>query len=210
MGGFDPAIFLYNEDLDWCWRVREAGWAIALEPAVVVNHHGGASGRNPRSWRGRVGMAGMAYVVRKHRGWGYLTIFALARSAGFFLSWLLQGTAGVVILILGSVRVDMHDSLEKLERPVAGPLEAVPGSPWENGYNESFNAKLRDEFLNGEIFYTLPEAVVLVEQWRRLYNTVRLHSACGGRPPAPETIKPSPWFLKMPQLQGPPMAVGLT
>ena len=62
-----------------------------------------------------------------------------------------------------------------------------PGNPWENGYNESFNAKLRDEFLNGEIFYTLPEAVVLVEQWRRLYNTVRPHSACGGRPPAPRT-----------------------
>ena len=70
-------------------------------------------------------------------------------------------------------------------------LYIEPGSPWENGYNESFNGKLRDEFLNGEIFYTLPEAVVLVEQWRRLYNTVRPHSACGGRPPAPETIRPS-------------------
>jgi putative transposase len=85
-----------------------------------------------------------------------------------------------------------------------------PGSPWENGYNESFNGKLRDEFLNGEIFYTLHEAVVLVEQWRRLYNTVRPHSACGGRPPAPEAIKPSPWFLRMPELQGPPMAAALT
>ena len=85
-----------------------------------------------------------------------------------------------------------------------------PGSPWENGYNESFNGKLRDEFLNGEIFYTLSEAVVLVEQWRRLYNTVRPHTACGGRPPAPEAIKPSPWFLRMPELQGPPMAAGLT
>ena len=74
----------------------------------------------------------------------------------------------------------------------------------------SFNSKLRDEFLNGEIFYTLPEAVVLVEQWRRLYNTVRPHSAWGGRPPAPETIRPSPWFLRMPQLQGPPLALGLT
>ena len=89
-------------------------------------------------------------------------------------------------------------------------LHIEPGSPLENGYNESFNAKLRDEFLNGEIFYTLPEAVVLVEQWRRLYNTVRPHSACGGHPPAPETIKPSPWFLRMPQLQGPQMAAGLT
>ena len=81
-------------------------------------------------------------------------------------------------------------------------LYIAPGSPWENGYNESFNGKLRDEFLNGEIFYTLPEATVLVEQWRRLYNTVRPHRAHGGLPPAPETIKPSPWFLRMPQLQG--------
>ena len=48
-----------------------------------------------------------------------------------------------------------------------------PGSPWENGYNESFNGKLRDELLNGEIFYSLAEAAVLVEQWRREYNTVR-------------------------------------
>ena len=88
-------------------------------------------------------------------------------------------------------------------------LYIAPGSPWD-GYNESFNGKLRNEFLNGEIFYTLPEAVVLVEQWRRVYNTVRPHSACGGLPPAPEALKPSPWFLRMPQLQGPPMASGLT
>ena len=85
-----------------------------------------------------------------------------------------------------------------------------PGSPWENGYNESFNGKLRNEFLNGEIFYTLHEAVVLVEQWRRLYNTIRPHTAYGGRPPAPEAIKPSNWFLRMPVLQGPPMVQGLT
>jgi transposase InsO family protein len=66
------------------------------------------------------------------------------------------------------------------------------------------------EFLNGEIFYTLPEAVVLIEQWRRLYNTVRPHSAYGGRPPAPETVKPADWFLRMPQLLGPRTAQGLT
>ena len=89
-------------------------------------------------------------------------------------------------------------------------LYIAPGSPWENGYNESFNGKLRDEFLNGEIFYTLPEATVLVEQWRRVYNTVRPHSACGRLPPAPEALKPSPWFLRIPQLQGPQTAAGLT
>jgi len=61
-----------------------------------------------------------------------------------------------------------------------------PGSPWENGFNESFNGKLRDELLNGEIFYTLREAKVLIEQWRQHYNMIRPHSALNYRPPAPE------------------------
>lgn len=61
-----------------------------------------------------------------------------------------------------------------------------PGSPWKNGYNESFNGKLRDELLNGEIFYTLQEAQVLIEWWRQHYNQVRPHSALGYKPPAPE------------------------
>ncbi len=65
-----------------------------------------------------------------------------------------------------------------------------PGSPWENGYCESFNARFRDELLNGEIFYTLNEARVVIEEWRRHYNTVRPHSALGWKPPAPETIIP--------------------
>ncbi|UWP91489.1 IS3 family transposase [Aliiroseovarius crassostreae] len=63
-----------------------------------------------------------------------------------------------------------------------------PGSPWENGYCESFHARLRDELLNGEIFYSLREAQILIEQWRKHYNTRRPHSALGYRPPAPETI----------------------
>lgn len=62
-----------------------------------------------------------------------------------------------------------------------------PGSPWENGYRESFNGKMRDELLNGEIFYTLKEAQILIEQWRVHYNTKRPHSALGYRPPALET-----------------------
>jgi transposase InsO family protein len=61
-----------------------------------------------------------------------------------------------------------------------------PGSPWENGYCESFNGKLRDELLNGEIFYTLKEAKTMIEAWRRHYNTVRPHSSLHYRPPAPE------------------------
>ncbi len=67
-----------------------------------------------------------------------------------------------------------------------------PGSPWENGYNESFNGKLRDELLNTEIFYTLKEAKVLIGRWRQHYNTVRPHSSLGYRPPAPEAILPRP------------------
>ena len=65
-----------------------------------------------------------------------------------------------------------------------------PGSPWENGYCESFNARFRDELLNSEIFFSLHEAQILIERWRRHYNTVRPHSALGYRPPAPEAIIP--------------------
>ena len=65
-----------------------------------------------------------------------------------------------------------------------------PGSPWENGYIESFIGKLKDELLNREIFYTLIEARVLIESWRQHYNTKRPHSSIGYRPPAPEAIKP--------------------
>jgi transposase InsO family protein len=61
-----------------------------------------------------------------------------------------------------------------------------PGSPWENGYCESFNSKLRDELLNGEIFTTMTEAQIIIEQWRREYNEVRPHSSLGYLPPAPE------------------------
>ena len=66
----------------------------------------------------------------------------------------------------------------------------VPGSPWENGYCESFNAPFRDELLNGETFYTLWEAQIIIEQWGCHYNKNRPHSALGFRPPAPAAIIP--------------------
>jgi putative transposase len=75
---------------------------------------------------------------------------------------------------------------EWLGRLQVAPLFIEPGSPWENGYVESFNARLRDEFLDGEIFYTLKEVQVLTERWRWQYNHVRPHQALGYRPPAPE------------------------
>jgi len=64
----------------------------------------------------------------------------------------------------------------------------MPGSPWENGYCESFNSKLRDELLDGEIFYSLKEAQIVIEGWRQHYNTARPHSSLGYKPPAPEAV----------------------
>jgi putative transposase len=77
---------------------------------------------------------------------------------------------------------------EWLHRFDVGPLYIEPGSPWENGYCESFNGKLRDELLSREIFYTLEEARVLIEDWRREYNTIRPHSSLEYRAPAPEAL----------------------
>lgn len=71
------------------------------------------------------------------------------------------------------------------------PLFIEPGSPWENGYCESFNGKMRYELLDGEIFYSLLEAKIVIERWRVHYNTKRPHSSLGGRPPAPETFQPN-------------------
>jgi transposase InsO family protein len=86
------------------------------------------------------------------------------------------------------IAVALRRWLESLD---VSPLYVHPGSPWENGYSESFNGKLRDELLNGEIFYTLLEAQVLIERWRRYYNTERPHSSLGYKPPAPESVAPT-------------------
>jgi transposase InsO family protein len=96
---------------------------------------------------------------------------------------------------------------EWLARVGVKTLFIAPGSPWENGYIESFNGKLRDELLDREIFYTLDEAKVLIERWRQEYNTFRPHSALGYRPPAPEAVLGS-----IPNMAGLPSAatVGLT
>jgi putative transposase len=89
-----------------------------------------------------------------------------------------------------------------LARVGIGTLYIEPGSPWENGYCESFNGKLRDECLNGEIFYSLKEAQIVIEKWREEYNTRRPHSALGYRPPALAAC--SPWVSKS---NSQPMAV---
>ena len=88
---------------------------------------------------------------------------------------------------------------EFVAKAVQGWISAVgaktayiaPGSPWENGFIESFNARLRDELLDGEIFYTLAEAKIVVESWRRHFNTVRPRGSLGYKPPAPEVFVPA-------------------
>lgn len=79
---------------------------------------------------------------------------------------------------------------EWLAKVGVNTLYIEPGSPWENGYDENFSGKLRDRLLNTEIFTTLREAQILIERWRRHYNTRRPHSTLGYGPPAPETILP--------------------
>jgi len=94
--------------------------------------------------------------------------------------------------------VRSDDGPEFVAKDVRAWIEAVgaktafiePGRPWENGYVESFNARMRDELLNGEIFFSLREAQIIIEGWRNHYNTKRPHNALGYRPPAPETIIP--------------------
>ena len=78
-----------------------------------------------------------------------------------------------------------------LSRLAIKPLFIEPGSPWENGYIESFNGKMRDELLAGEIFYSITEAQVIIEQWRWHYNQIRPHSALGYKAPTPVTILPT-------------------
>src|SRR5262249_39635781 len=75
-------------------------------------------------------------------------------------------------------------------RPMTQPWRGCRRSPWENGYIESFNARLRDELLNGETFYTLRQAQIVIESWRRHYNTIRPHASIGYKPPAPEVFVP--------------------
>ena len=89
-------------------------------------------------------------------------------------------------------------------------LYIEPGSPWENGYIESFNGKLRDELLNLEIFDTLYEAQVLIERWRMQYNTRRPHSSLGYRPPTPEAFEPFSASHGAPPLRPPKTAQILT
>ena len=99
------------------------------------------------------------------------------------------------------------EAVQKWIRAVgASTAYITPGSPWENGYVESFNARLRDELLNGEIFCSLREVQIIIEQWRRHYNQERPHSSLGYKPPAPEVIVLSPPALPSPLVRAAPTA----
>ncbi len=112
--------------------------------------------------------------------------------------------------VLGHIRSD--NGPEFIAQAVQDWIKAVgaktayiaPGSPWENGYVESFNARFRDELLDGEIFYSLKEAQVIIESWRRHFNTLRPHGSIGYRPPAPEVFVPA--FAAWPATQPRPAA----
>jgi putative transposase len=98
-----------------------------------------------------------------------------------------------------SIRSD--NGVELIAGKVRDWIEAVgaktafiePVSPWQNGYCESFISRFRDELLNGEVFYTLREAQILIEMWHRRYNNIRPHSSLGYRPPAPKALIPLDW-----------------
>ena len=99
------------------------------------------------------------------------------------------------------------EAVQKWIRAVgASTAYITPGSPWENGYVESFNARLRDELLDGEIFCSLREAQIIIEQWRRHYNQERPHSSLGYKPPAPEVVVLSPPARPSPLVRAAPTA----
>jgi len=99
--------------------------------------------------------------------------------------------------------IDPSPAFQRREASLEPSWQAPPGSPWENSYIESFNARLRDELLNGEIFYSLEEVRIVTDWWRNHYNRARPHSSLGYRPPARETTKPA-WPLGSAALRLPP------
>src|SRR6516162_4654225 len=101
-------------------------------------------------------------------------------AAAYFRSWV-----GMPINWRGTSRRPVHDWIGAVGAKTA---YIERGSSWENGFIESFNARLRDELLDGETFYTLREAQIVIESWRRHYNTIRPHASIGYKPPAPEVF----------------------
>jgi len=141
-------------------------------------------------------------LATQYGRYGYRRITALLRNDGWQVNhkrveriWRREGLIYELFLKRGMPQYIRSDNGPEfaakavrkwLNRLDVTTLFIEPGSPWENGYIESFNGKMRDELLNGELLDTLDEAEVLVEAWRRVYNRIRPHSSLGYRPPAPE------------------------
>jgi transposase len=153
----------------------------------------------------------IVWMASEYGRYGYRRITALLRSEGWWVNhkrveriWRQEGLkvpARHLFVRNGvpdHIRSDNGSEFtatrvrEWLGRVGVKTLSIEPGSPWENGSIESFNGKLRDELLARELFDTLLEAKVLIERWRKAYNTVRPHSSLGYRPPAPESRRPCP------------------
>ena len=149
---------------------------------AVLGQHRSTQRKAPRSAEDEAGLTAEVVELAKRYGWyGYRRITALL--ADLFIA---RGAPA-------HIRSDQGPELvaEAVKAWITGvgtkTAYIEKARPWENGYVESFNGKLRDELLNGEVFNTLKEAQVLIEEWRRHYNRVRPHSSLGYRPPAPET-----------------------
>ena len=139
---------------------------------------------------------------------------------GIKIEWRLNSAAGIDLLADLFILRGVPEHVRSDNGPVfiaqavrdwiaavgAKTVYITPGSPWENGYIESLNARLRDELLNGEIFYSLKEAKIIIESWRRHYNTVRPHASLGYRPPAQEVFIPTSaaWSAAQPRPATPP------
>ena len=139
-------------------------------------------------------------LARQYGRYGYRKVAELLRQAGWIINdkrveriWRREG------LKVPPAHIRSDNGPEFVAKAVQEWIAAVGaktayierGSPWENGYIESFNARLRDELLDGEIFYTLQEAQIVIESWRRHYNTIRPHASLGYKPPAPEVFVPA-------------------
>ncbi|SEF77584.1 HTH-like domain-containing protein [Bryocella elongata] len=159
--------------------LQRAGWRVGKDRVERIWRREGLKVPQKQKPRGRLWLNDGSYVrlrpERRNHVWSY--DFVSART---------HDGRRVRLLNL----IDEHTRKSLLVR-AERRWSSEPGSPWENGYCESFNSKIRDEFLNGEIFYSVKELRVLAERWRVHYNTVRPHSSLGYRSPAPEA-----WLTK--------------
>ena len=164
-------------------RLRLEGWDVGKDRVYTIWRHEGLQVPTKQPKRARLWRAdGSCLRLRpayRHHVWSYDVV------ADLFLR---RGIPTHIRSDNGPEFIARKLRQWLTARQVA-PLYIEPGSPWENGYCESLNGKMRDQLLNGELFYTLKEAQSIIERWRIHYNTVRPHSSLGGQPPAPEAIQ---------------------